>query len=194
MSNLYYAVKEKLYFKYKQIEQDEYKWLSIEMIDVCFQRMDSFLKDDILSKENIDEDGNNKIRVEDTFIDKIQDDSHKKIDAFLAIYFPNILFRFSARVDLITTNSVWEIKCSSSITNEHLLQVAIYAWLWRMVVEDMIMLENVMDFKIMNIKTGEHFILNATTEDLNTIILTILHGKYIEKKVQTREEFIQSCL
>ena len=96
--------------------------------------------------------------------------------------------------DLITTNSVWEIKCSSSITNDHLLQVAIYAWLWRMVVEDMIMLENVMDFKIMNIKTGEHFILNATTEDLNNIILTILRGKYMEKKIQTREEFIESCL
>jgi len=194
ISNLYYAVKEKLYFKYKQIEQDEYTWLNTEMIDVCFRRMDSFLKEDILSKDNIDEDGNNKIRVEDTFIDKIQDDSHRKIDAFLGIYFPNVLFRFSARVDLITTNSVWEIKCSSSITNDHLLQVAIYAWLWRMVMEDMIMLENVMDFKIMNIKTGEHFILNATTEDLNTIILTVLRGKYMEKKIQTREEFIQSCL
>ena len=40
---------------------------------------------------------------------------------------PEAKYRFTARVDMITQNTIWELKCTSQISIEHLLQVVIYA-------------------------------------------------------------------
>ena len=185
ISNVYVATKEKLYFKLKQIERDEYEWLTKDMIDLCVSRMNNILHPEIFFK------GEFTAESEKTIIHHGID--HSKIDRFLLPYFPNELFRFAARVDLVTDFTVWELKCCNSITNDHLIQVVIYAWIWRMVLEDMEKLENVCDFKIFNIKTGEIFRLEATTEQLNTIILKLLKGKYGVKEIKQDNDFIEDC-
>ena len=48
-------------------------------------------------------------------------------------------------------------------------------------------------FKIFNIKTGEILRLDATMDDLNTIITTLLQGKFQEPIKKTDEEFIEDC-
>ena len=185
ISNVYVASKEKLYFKLKQIERDEYEWLTENMIDSCISRMNDILCPEIFYG------GKFSAESEKTIIHHGID--HSKIDHFLIPYFPNELFRFAARVDLVTDLTVWELKCCNSITNDHLIQVVIYAWIWRMIIEDMENLQNVCDFKIFNIKTGEIFRLEATTEQLNNIIIKLLKGKYGEKDIKPDNDFIHDC-
>ena len=48
-------------------------------------------------------------------------------------------------------------------------------------------------FKLFNITNGELFTLDTTTEDLDTIIIALLKGKYDEPTIKTDEEFIQMC-
>jgi len=187
LSNTYVAVKEKLYFKIHQIKSDEYTWLSEDTVNACFARIHGILRDECILNESFSGE------LEQTIIRQSDDLIHRKIDDFLCEFFPDELFRFTARVDLTTDFCVWELKCTTNITNEHLLQVVIYAWIWRMVVEDIENLENIRDFKIFNIKTGELLVLDATTEQLNEIMLHLLKGKYGKKEQKKDVDFVSEC-
>ena len=115
------------------------------------------------------------------------------IDAYLkTIFNDSRQFRFTARVDLITESTVWELKCTSEITIEHLVQVIAYAWLWNMRSN-----KNeetpIKAFKIFNIKTGDILRLDATMDDLNYIMTELLVGKYQEIIPKTDDEFISEC-
>lgn len=176
LANVYVATQEKLYFKLKQIERDEYNWINPDMMSKCTK----LLKDTIGV-----ECESSPPTVETTIIHNSMEELHEKIDAFFAQYFENhIKFRFTARVDLITDATVWELKCTSKISLDHLLQVVIYAWLWKMSHE-----EN-KKFKILNIKNGELMEMNATLEELNYIMIALIQGKYMEHKPKTDEEFL----
>lgn len=187
ISNVYIASKEKLYSKLNQIQRDEYVWLSSEVMDKCFERIGDTMEDECVI------DGKFDAEIEKTIIHQSDDKLHEKIDDFLCEFFPNELFRFTARTDLITRDSVWEIKCTSTLTNDHFLQVVIYAWIWRMVSENVPEFENIKCFKIFNIKTGDIYILNAYTSELNTIMLALLRGKYGAKIPQIDNDFIRDC-
>ena len=52
---------------------------------------------------------------------------------------------------------------------------------------------DVKKFRIFNIRTNELLSLNATLEDLNTIMLALLKGKFKKQEVKTDEEFIAEC-
>ena len=92
--------------------------------------------------------------VEDTIIHESCDEQHEKIDEYLSTIFDDSQqFRFTGRVDLITETIAWELKCTSEITTEHLVQVIIYAWLWKMRHSYTQEYEEKV-FKIFNIKTG----------------------------------------
>ena len=181
LSNMYVSVREKLYFKLNQIQKDEYNWLSNEMISTCFDRMNT-----ILSKECINEHNEFTANIEKTFIQPQHEEMYDVIDRILIEYFPKELFRFTARVDLETDSTVWEIKCTTDITAEHFLQVVVYAWLWKCAMDEK-------EFKILNIKTGEIYKLNATLEQLTTIMVAILKGKYGEPEEKEDIDFILNC-
>jgi hypothetical protein len=184
LSNLYSAFTDKYFFKLKQIDKTEYNWLSQKTINSCFKRLNNTLKQEYT---------NNTLKIEKNIIRKDDTKSHEIIDKFLSLYFNDLTFRFTAIVDLITDYSVWEIKCTNNISQEHLLQITIYAWIWRMVVENIQNLENVRDFKIFNIKTGEIFKLESTTEELNQIVIALLKGKFQENIIKTENDFLKDC-
>jgi hypothetical protein len=48
-------------------------------------------------------------------------------------------------------------------------------------------------FKIYNMKTNELFTLNATIEQLNYIVISILKGKYQKNEEKILEEFLYDC-
>jgi len=184
LANVSVAVQETLYFKLKQIEREEYNWLSEGMISQCLKRLD----------KHIGIDSQEIPKIEDTIIHQSDDKAHAKIDEFLAKHFDTTMkFRFTARVDLITDNTVWELKCTSKITIDHMLQVIIYAWLWKMRVslDDTKSDEKI--FKIYNIKTNELVRLDATMEELNTIIISILKSKFQTQTIKCDDEFIGDC-
>jgi len=179
VANISLAIQETLYFKLKQIDKTEYNWISEDIMEKCKERMDQFVGADCKNTLPV---------IEKTIIHEKLDELHVLIDAFLESHFGNEKrFRFHARVDVITENIVWEIKCTNKITVDHMLQMVIYKWLWDMSGNPS------KEFKIFNIKTGEQMRLEATGEQLNTIVLTLLKGKYQENIVKTDEEFVEDC-
>jgi hypothetical protein len=180
LANVNNSIQERLYFKVKQIGRDEYTWLSNSVIAQCFERLNRTIGGELNKKD--------EIISEFQLIHHSLEDSHAKIDQLLAPHFPeNVRFRFTAVIDLVTEASVWELKCTESITMDHKLQIIIYAWIWRM------MDKPKKTFKLFNITNGELFTLDTTTEDLDTIIIALLKGKYDEPTIKTDEEFIQMC-
>ena len=180
LANISVAVQETLYFKLKQIDRSEYNWLTDSVLAECKSRLDTIIGPDC-----------SEFDVEETIIHSSDDDAHKNIDEFLKQHFdPNIQFRFTARVDLISDSTVWELKCTSKISIDHQLQVAIYAWLWKMRNREPVEKQ----FRIFNIRTKELLSLNATLEDLNTIMVALLKGKFQKKEMKSDEEFINDCI
>jgi len=175
LANMFVSVQEKLYFKLKQIDPSEYTWITDDIISLTKARLDSI----------IGAECNDVPLMEETIICASDDAAHTQID--IALKALTTIYRFTARVDLVA-ESVWELKCTSEITTDHLLQVVIYAWIWRMTRTDS------KEFKILNIKTGEIKQLTADLADLTTIVISLLKGKYDAKIPRTDAEFVADCL
>lgn len=192
LSNLYVAAKERLLFKIHQIDADDYTWLSDEMVEKCLNRLD-----DIIGPECAEEPP----LIEHVIMDREMAAEQAVVNAILSPYFPNQekKFRFSARADLITRRCIWELKCTSAISIEHRMQVILYDWLWRVVhTPDILKRRNPecvepREVRIVNIKTGEIVRLNANFEDLTTIVIELLRGKYASSTPKTNEEFLSDC-
>ena len=178
LANVNNSIQERLYFKVKQIERDEYTWLSTEVVNQCMERLRQVVGGEPGPKTP-----------EFMLIHHSMEDAHTKIDQLLAPHFPeSYRFRFSAILDLVTETSVWELKCTENINLDHKLQLIIYAWLWKM------MDKPDKEFKLFNVTTGELYTLNSgLDEELNTIIIALLRGKYDEHTIKTDEEFIEMC-
>jgi len=197
LSNVFIAAKEKLYFKLKQIEMNDYVWLSPDIIQKCLQRMDKTIGVECKHHPPL---------IEHQIIHYSMADENNKIHAVLSPYFPDSKkqFRFSARTDLITHKCIWEIKCTSTITIEHKLQVIIYDWLWK-VLHDTREVQNPYKkyqrhtgkskkMKIINIKSGEVLRLDASFEESTQIVVALLRGKYTEHAEKSDEELLADCM
>jgi len=181
LANVYVAVQEKLYFKLKQIERHNYTWLSHEMVDRCISVIKKSI-DHSLEKE-----------IEKQIIHHSQDLEHINLDSALFPYFGDeSKFRFSARVDLLTESTLWELKCTSQLTMDHKMQLVIYAWLWRVLFESDNEVQR-KQFRILNIRTGEMLQLESEMEDLTKIVTSLLRNKYEKPTKLTDTEFIQKC-
>ena len=178
MANVYEAAQEKLYFKLKQIHRDEYTWLSATVLAECKKRMM-----DVLYKE-IRRD---KPLMEHVIISYDDDFSNELLNQQLGSQLTD-KFVFSARVDLMTKGVLWELKCTSEITAENMIQTIIYAWIMRTLDKN-----SSREVKIFNIKTGQVFRLEATLDELTTIVVAILKGKYERKQSSTEEDFLTEC-
>jgi len=180
LANVLIALQEKLYFKLKQIDKTEYNWLTPTMVAQCNKRLENTIGKECSEK---------KPKIEKLIIQQKDDDAHENIDEFLGKNLETkAKFRFTARVDLITQDTIWENKCTSTLSLDHKLQLVIYAWLWKMTRNE----EKC--YKLFNIKTGELLLLDATTEELDYIMLELIKGKYCVQEKKTNEEFIRDCM
>lgn len=185
LANVLIALQEKLYFKLKQIDKTEYTWLSPKIVAQCNSRLEN-----TIGKEC----NNKKPKIEKLIIQQKDEDAHEEIDEFLSnVMETNAKFRFTARVDLVTEDTVWENKCTTILSIDHKLQLVIYAWLWKMTHrEDEGNKEK--KYKLFNIKTGEVLVLDATNEQLNYIMIELLKGKYFVQEKKNDDEFIEDCI
>ena len=180
MANIYQASQERLYFKLNQIKKEEYKWLSHKILAQCKQRfLDTF-------QEEIE---NEKPEMEYQLVHYADEDANIEIDRVLMPHFPLKQFRFSARVDFLTEKSLWELKCTSELSEEYLIQTVIYAWILRTVDPG-----NRKDVKIMNIRTGEILLLQAEKAVLDHIIILLLESKYGKREPIPDADFLESCI
>lgn len=176
MANILSATQELLYSRLKQIPKDEYNWICDETIQTCFDRLEKTFENEY-NRESW--------KQESYIIYKTNDLDHIEIDRVLSENLKDIdtLYRFSARVDLITDESIWELKCTSQLTLDHKLQLIIYAWLY------MVKNKKTKRFYLYNIKTNELLELKSELEELTTIVVEIIKGKYYEPSVLSDEEF-----
>jgi hypothetical protein len=181
LANVYIAIHEKLYFKLRQIGQTDYKWIPASMMEKCKNRLEKQI-----GKECED----SKPLIEKVIIHQSQEMEHESIDQVLGEYFDeSVRFRFTARTDIITAKTLWEIKCVREITMDHKLQVVIYAWLYQILNK-----EKAIAVRIFNINTNNVLELKASFEQLNYIVVSLLQGKYQESVAKTDEEFLASCM
>ena len=179
LSNVYIAFNEKLYFKLRQIAPTDYNWISDATMEKCKNR---------LNRQVGVECEESKPLVEKVIIHQSQEMEHEKVDAVLAEYFDeSVKFRFTARTDIITAKTVWEIKCVREVTMDHKLQVVVYAWIYRILNP-----ESPRQFRVFNVSNNEVLELRASFEQLNFIVVSLLQGKYRENVAKTDEEFLLS--
>jgi hypothetical protein len=167
LSNILQATETKLYSKLKQIQPDEYDWIKEDVITQCFQQLDIIVGQDCNNSEWIPEQ---------TILYSSADEDHLEIDRTLSEFLKDdYTYRFQARIDLLTDCTLWEFKCTSKISIEHMLQLVIYAWIWLHVYK------TPRKFMLFNIKTNELLELNASTLTLNTltkIVVELIRSKY----------------
>jgi len=175
MANVLEAAQEKLYFKLKQIT--EYNWLSSGgILTECKRRMLQVLKKDIRKGEP---------KMEHVIVSHDDASVNERLNACLSPFLKDT-FTFSARVDLLTTSCLWELKCTSEITTEHMIQTVVYAWIMRTTGFSK-------SVKIFNIKTGQVLRLEATHEQLTEIVVALLKGKYEKQPPSSEGDFISEC-
>lgn len=179
LANLYVAVNEKLYFSLNQIGKNDYGWLTPDIIRECMERFDETLGPECSLPENVS--------VEQSIVDNSMEEANQALCAILAPFFDDEIpqFLFSARTDLITLENVWELKCTTAISMEHQLQLLIYAWIWTILYP-----EKPREFRIFNIRSGEIQRLQVEMDDLTTIMVALLKGKYTKHVEKTDEDFL----
>jgi len=180
MTNIYHAIQERTLFRVNQIQLEEYNWLTPEII----QQTNARISEQFPS--------NTHVEVEQTIIYD-NDELHVKIDEWMSARLPELnKIRFSAaRVDVITDTTVWELKCTNDISVEFLMQVVVYAWIWKMVYP-----HKPKTFRIFNIKTNEIRRLESghtTHADLDDIMYEIIRGKYLKDTPISDQAFVQEC-
>lgn len=94
------------------------------------------------------------------------------------------------RIDILDkiTNTLWEIKCTSRTEDEHIIQLAIYAWIVNAHTKQ------IKEYKLLNVCNDEVTILIYNHEKITSMIDYLLKSKYEKKKVLTDTEFINQCL
>lgn len=177
--NVYISMREKLNFKVAQIKN--YTWLSEADVNKLLMNMYRHIKN---PKE---------LKYEIEIIKKKDDIQHANIDHFIKMHMGERFgkIRLTAIVDALTDSIIWEFKCTDELELEHLLQVIIYAWIWKMSCEEEY---GPRIFKIMNIKTAEVQTLKYNDEIIDKIMLLIFQAKYSKLIVKSDAEFIDSCL
>ena len=178
MANVLEAIQEKLYFKLKQIGPNEYTWLTPKVLLECKRRMLQVLNKEIKNGEP---------EIEKWIIRYDNEVANAKINEFLSPHFIE-QFVFSARTDLITESTLWELKCTSEISAEHMIQTVIYAWIMRTI--DPKFSKNV---KIFNIRTGMILRLEADKSVLDSIVIALLKGKYNKVPPSDAADFVSEC-
>jgi len=93
------------------------------------------------------------------------------------------------RADLIDTKSLWEIKCVNALKSDHIVQLALYAWLWE---NTEYASKGRRRFLLHNVRTGEVLELKGTG-NLDYIVDMVLDNHFRTANAITDEEFLKTC-
>ena len=94
----------------------------------------------------------------------------------------------NGRMDVINDENIYELKCVDHLTIEHKLQLIIYEYLCRK--NNMKNIEN-LQFKLLNIRTGEILQLNIDTIIIDKLFDLIIENKLNDNKQLNNSEFIE---
>lgn len=168
MGNLFIALTENIYFKLNQI--DRYDWIKQYMIDICFK--------------NLERNILNNAKYEQVICDNCKNYFTYEHDLYGDI-------NISGRIDAYDDKYIWEFKCTSNLTMEHLLQLLIYAWIWEN--SDCSNKYGSKRYKILNIRTGEVRELIYQNHIVDAIMEFIFINKYDQKFKDSDDKFLEKC-
>jgi thymidine kinase len=164
ISTLYDATLNGYMHRTKQIAS--YDWLSSEDLDIC----------------------NDVLRTHVGGVDNVS------LICFELLYknvqFLQTKYSLTGIVDILNKEKkeLWEIKCTSSIDNEHIIQLAIYAWM--SLTKDKTQFE----YKLLNVCTNEVVCLIFDYDIVTNMIDYLIKSKYDKKIMLTDSQFIEHCL
>ena len=162
LANVYSAYISGYIYKIAQIK--EYNWFSDETIEELYAVLKGTIGEQSDSSEF-------EYTLEDTHI------------------FNNKEVTICGRADLIDNNVLWELKCVSSLKSEHIVQLALYAWLWQNTEYNV---KGRRRFLLHNIRTGE--VLEVTgIENLDYIMDMVLDNNFRTAHKISNEEFLKNC-
>ena len=161
-SNIYLAIQSNLHAKLNQITK--YDWLTKTIINKCHKNMK------VINSEKT------KFEVPVSYIYSFNKTSTE--DLKIAI---------NGRIDVSDENNIYELKCVDFLTIEHRLQLIIYEYLCRK--NDNLNTKNI-NFKLLNIRTGEILILNKNNEIIDKLIDLLIESKITDDKKLNDTEFM----
>ncbi len=176
LANVLSSIEENLNYRLKQIDENDYNWLSYELVETCMERYKGVILDDI--------NEGSPFEAEKYIISPSMLGEQEQLNRVLSPYFMNIQFEFSGILDLMTKSSIYEFKCTGSLTLEHKIQLVFYAWVYNVISREP------REFKLYNVKTNELLVMDYDFDDLTLIMVALLKGKYEETDRKTDEEFL----
>ncbi len=90
-------------------------------------------------------------------------------------------------IDIISNNIVWEIKCTSELTSEHVLQLAIYSLMYGLCSNHEAL------YYLYNVASDELWQITADVQDLIKIVKALIHFKYHGASSINDAEFLAKC-
>ena len=121
LGNIYLCATEGYNYKLKQIQQ--YDWLEPEMVAKCHRNIANIFGG---SMDDIHKDMHYEFELGTGY------DERGAFYGFKTETYGVVKIR--GRVDCINDDVVWELKCVDMLSIEHMLQVVLYAWMWRRIV------------------------------------------------------------
>lgn len=168
--NIYVSLDQKLRSNLKQV--DKYNWLTKPIVNTCCKNLASNIGENPIYERKI---GNCGIEQERFF--------RFKSTSYGYINVRNI-------VDCYDDTVLWEFKCVTSITIEHILQLIVYAWIWQNCMAEK---NGDRDFNILNIRTGEKISIKYETSVIDEIMEVLFENKFGVKPKISNEEFLLKC-
>jgi hypothetical protein len=198
LANIYKSATEGYNYKLKQITN--YEWLSKEMICKCHDNIDRYIDRKSGRQLNFEVELGNY---------------HDEKGLYFAFKHPLYgIVNIRGRVDCMTPDTIWELKCVELLNVENMLQVIIYAWIWREILHSEELKNNAKTkqkisnsigisneeyfrnraFKLMNFRTGEIRELDISSHYIDEIVKILLDAKLRIREILTDEQFIEECI
>ena len=189
LTTYWYCYQNDLLHKLNQIS--EYNWLEEKDLNKCLERINKFLLNCRIDKTSIKyEHEISTLQMKEVF------------------QYSNELFNYSIRgfMDMYSfkKNTIVELKCKQALSQEDILQLAIYKYIMEMIYEDAInegklkkyftekqweiLKNNAPKAFLYNILTEEKLEIVASLENLKLMIKTLIYEKYIKKRVKVNDE------
>ena len=128
LGNIYLCATEGYNYKLKQIQQ--YDWLDPEMVAKCHRNIANVIYS---SQEEIPNGLKGNVALA-TFEWELGT-GYDERGAFFGFKTETYgVVKIRGRVDCVDDDAVWELKCVDMLSIEHMLQVVLYAWIWRHIV------------------------------------------------------------
>lgn len=184
ITNIYCSHKSGYLFKSYQI--DDYNWIKEDIIQKCFDRLDSQIGKKIYNSEmekyyiSTVELNENYVNVKMNTKTKVNTKMNTKMNTNISIY---------GYVDYLDDENLYEFKCVKKIKTEHILQLAIYMWL------DKKKNPNIKrKYILYNVLTNEKVTISAELEKLDIMMKLLVENKYKPEEKISDNEFIENML